>query len=67
MINYMLSVKAVMSQDFPKPYEHSSGNVKVGLYLSKFATKANLKVNRCGCIKFSIKIRFSTGRRYRCR
>ena len=53
-----------MSQDFPKPYEHFSGNVKVQLYLSKFAKKANLKVNRCGYIKFSIKIRFSTSRRF---
>ena len=53
-----------MSQDFPKPYEHFSGNVKLQLYLSKFAKKANLKVNRCGYIKFSIKIRFSTSRRF---
>ena len=32
-----------MSQYFPKPCERSSGNVKVELDLSNFATKADLK------------------------
>ena len=32
-----------MSQYFPKPYEHYSGNVKIELDLSNCATKAELK------------------------
>ena len=32
-----------MSQYFPKPYECYSGNVKVELDLSNYATKAGLK------------------------
>ena len=32
-----------MSQCFPEPYVHSSGNVKFELDLSNYATKANLK------------------------
>ena len=32
-----------MSQNFPEPYECFSGNVKVELELSDYATKADLK------------------------
>ena len=32
-----------MSQYFPQPYEHSSGNMKVELDLYNYATKADLK------------------------
>ena len=33
-----------LSQNFPELYEHSSGNVKVELDLSNYATKADLTV-----------------------
>ena len=32
-----------MRQYFPKPYERNGGNIKVEIYLSTYASKANLK------------------------
>ena len=32
-----------MSQHFPKPYEAFSGNIKVKVDLSNYATKADIK------------------------
>ena len=33
-----------MSQYFPKPYEAFGGDIKVKVYLSNYATKADIKI-----------------------
>ena len=48
-----------MSQYFPKPYQCYSGNVKVKLYLSNYATKTDLKPTIGADTILSSKIRFS--------
>ena len=36
-----------ISQFFPRPYEHSGGNIKVELEFSSYGTKADLKGAQC--------------------